>query len=175
MSQHVQFYTMLIMWGGGLALGVIFDIYRVLSRRFRAPRWLIPVLDLVYWLTGAVAVFRLLYMSNQGQVRLYIFVGLLAGAIVYFSFISNYVVRGLHLSITIMERLLNGILKVVEWILIKPILLIYRLILLIFSFLAVVTVYIYKIVVQLMHSVWKILFSSFISIIKWLRLRFMKK
>ncbi|MCL6517375.1 spore cortex biosynthesis protein YabQ, partial [Alicyclobacillus sp.] len=46
-------------------------------------RWLRPSLDLLFWLTSALAVFHVVYRFDDGRVRLYVFVLLCAGYLVY--------------------------------------------------------------------------------------------
>ncbi|MFD1902972.1 spore cortex biosynthesis protein YabQ [Paenibacillus rhizoplanae] len=53
----------------GIAMGLAYDSYRVLSQKLRFPRWLNALLDLLYWIGAALLVFRMLYAGNQGQLR----------------------------------------------------------------------------------------------------------
>ncbi len=73
MSLQVQFVTIGMMFLSGHGLGVMYDMYRVLSRQFRAPKWIIPFLDVVYWVVATLLVFLALFYSNQGEVRMFVF------------------------------------------------------------------------------------------------------
>ena len=64
---------------GGLSLGGLFDLYRVLAGQLRAPRYAYYLLDIFFWCIGTLLIFKLLYMSNLGQVRMFIFIGFLLG------------------------------------------------------------------------------------------------
>ena len=61
------------------AMGVAFDSYRVLAGQLRFPQWSKHTLDFLYWIAAAFFIFRMLYVTNDGQLRFYVFVGLFIG------------------------------------------------------------------------------------------------
>lgn len=77
----------------GMAAGLVFDLYR-LARRGLRPRgsgaW---VLDLLFWLVVTPVVFALLLVGNWGELRFYVLVGLVAGAVLYFGLMSELCLR----------------------------------------------------------------------------------
>jgi spore cortex biosynthesis protein YabQ len=83
---------MLLMVLSGLALGIVFDGYRVVAGQFRFPRWTVPLLDLMYWLAATLFVFQMLVKGNQGELRFYVFLGLAAGAWLYVILLSKVTV-----------------------------------------------------------------------------------
>ena len=93
MNLNNQFLTMALMIGCGLGLGMIFDIYRVLTDKLNLSRWIIAILDIIYGLIAAVAVFRVLYYSNYGQLRFFIFVALILGIYLYYKWFSKRVIQ----------------------------------------------------------------------------------
>ncbi|XID91800.1 spore cortex biosynthesis protein YabQ [Paenibacillaceae bacterium WGS1546] len=93
MSAAVQGMTIAYMMLCGLAMGLVFDVYRVASHRFRVARWLLPGLDVVYWAAATLCVFAVLLNSNQGEVRLYVFLGLGIGVTGYFGLLSGWTVK----------------------------------------------------------------------------------
>ncbi|MGG3838990.1 spore cortex biosynthesis protein YabQ [Paenibacillus thiaminolyticus] len=92
MSLYVQWTTVLLMMLSGLALGIVFDGYRVVAGQFRFPRWTVPLLDLMYWLAATLFVFQMLVKGNQGELRFYVFLGLAAGAWLYVILLSKVTV-----------------------------------------------------------------------------------
>lgn len=93
MSAAVQGMTIAYMMLCGLAMGLVFDVYRVASHRFRIARWLLPGLDVVYWAAATLCVFAVLLNSNQGEVRMYVFLGLGIGVTGYFGLFSGWTVK----------------------------------------------------------------------------------
>lgn len=93
MNTASQFSTIGAMILCGLAMGTVFDVYRVSSHRFHVARWLLPGLDIVYWAAATFAVFSLLLDHNHGDVRLYVFLGLGIGVTGYFGLFSHRVIK----------------------------------------------------------------------------------
>lgn len=151
MSLHIQFLTLSVMAGSGAFMGALFDVYRVLSGQLRPPRWLVPLLDIGYWMVATLFVFRALLYSNEGQVRLYVFLGLLLGVWLYFRLASRLTIRFVQLCIRLVVALIRFLGRTVEYVIIKPVLLLYRLLIILLGFLWVLTIFIGKIMLQLMY------------------------
>lgn len=84
MNPQMQWITLFWMLCSGAAMGLAYDSYRVLAGQLRFPRWSQHALDLMYWIAAALFVFRMLYVTNYGQLRFYVFVGLFLGVWIYF-------------------------------------------------------------------------------------------
>jgi len=89
----IQAETFLILLTTGWLLGFLFDFYRVL-RGMHKPRGIATAVgDLLYWLIATVCTGGALLYSNGGEIRLYIFLALVAGALTYFKMFSRLCVR----------------------------------------------------------------------------------
>lgn len=87
---------------GGLAIGLLFDIFR-LSRKFIETGDVITYIeDIMFWFLVGVIVLMTVYLSNNGQIRGYVFLGILLGVIFYFLAFS-----------TIVMKVLSGIVKTI--------------------------------------------------------------
>ncbi|NEW09584.1 spore cortex biosynthesis protein YabQ [Paenibacillus sp. SYP-B3998] len=157
MTLHVQFHTIFMMFLSGIALGAIFDVFRVLSSKLRLPRWAIPLIDILYWIVATILVFRLLIYSNEGQIRVFIFLGMGIGICFYFAFLSRWIIQLTLLVIRIVIALYLFISRTVELLIIKPIIGLYRLTVIILGFLLAVAIFLYKIVLQLLYPLWRLL------------------
>jgi spore cortex biosynthesis protein YabQ len=146
--------TMGSMFGSGLLLGILYDVYRVAAKKLKVSRWLLAILDLVYWLAATVLVFRLLYLSNQGQVRIFVFLSLMIGICCYFALFSRYVIRLIYLIIRVTKAILRFCKAAIDVLIVKPILAIYRLLVIILGFLAALSIFFGKIVLQLLYPLW---------------------
>ena len=67
----------------GILIGLFFDVYRVAGKFLRPSRRVLFFGDLLFWLLAAVFVFLILLIGSRGEVRVYIFIGLLTGWILY--------------------------------------------------------------------------------------------
>ncbi|SDO93508.1 spore cortex biosynthesis protein YabQ [Paenibacillus sp. yr247] len=157
MTLNVQFHTIFMMFLSGIAIGTIFDVFRVLSGKLRLPRWTIPLVDIVYWIVATILVFRLLIYSNEGQVRVFIFLGMGIGICFYFAFLSKWVIRLTLLLIRVTIAIYRFFAKTVELVIIKPIIGLYRLTVIILGFLLAVAIFLYRIVLQLLYPMWRLL------------------
>ncbi|RTE08064.1 spore cortex biosynthesis protein YabQ [Paenibacillus whitsoniae] len=158
MTLHTQFYTIYMMVLSGIYIGAIFDVFRVLAGKLRLPRWTIPLIDGLYWIVATILVFRNLIASNDGQVRVFIFLGIGIGICFYFGLLSPWVIRLTLLLIRIVIAIYRFLKKTVEIVLIKPIIGLYRLTVIILGFLLTVAIFLYKIVLQLLYPVWRLFF-----------------
>lgn len=140
----------------GAALGLLYDGYRVLSGELRFPRWMIPPLDILYWAVGAVAVFRVLYLSNGGEVRIYVFLALLLGISTYFALLSGFFVQAIRWTIAQVRRLIRFSIRLFDVLVVRPIIALYRLCIAILGFLAALSIFLGKLVIQLLYPLWKI-------------------
>ena len=88
----------------GAVLGVIFDICKMARNTFKLRAFGTSVTDILYWIIAVFVVFAVLVGVNQGQLRFYVFLALIAGAVSYFRFLSRYVLVFLIRLIRILNR-----------------------------------------------------------------------
>ena len=75
---------------GGILAGIAYDVYKGVRRAVKAGKWGIAVLDTLFILTlGAIAVF-VLFIANQGELRLYAFIGFALGFLLYMAGLSPF-------------------------------------------------------------------------------------
>lgn len=134
MSLHIQFVTFGMMFAGGAMLGSIFDVYRVVSLRMSFPRWLTAVFDVCYWILAAVLLFRLLYEANGGQLRFFVFLAILLGGLIYFRWFSRITLRIVDLCIKVLQSIGRGISWTAHHFVFRPLVLIYKLVLILLRF-----------------------------------------
>ena len=74
----------------GLIISIIFDMFRISRKVFKTPDILTYVEDTCFWLiTGFIMLFSI-FIFNNGELRLYIFIGIFIGVLLYMIFISKY-------------------------------------------------------------------------------------
>ncbi|TVX95805.1 spore cortex biosynthesis protein YabQ [Cohnella terricola] len=139
MSAAAQGMTIASMMLCGLAMGLVFDVYRVASHRFHVARWLLPGLDVAYWAAATLGVFSVLLNHNQGEVRLYVFLGLGIGVTGYFGLFSGFVVKLSGKLIDIVKALSRFVWKLTDTLAIVPFLWIVRLLAKLLDVLFIVT------------------------------------
>lgn len=86
---HLQIYYFLSTVIAGIAVGIMFDIYRVIIGFNSPSRILTGISDVLFWLFCSCTVFVFFLYTNNGDLRYYTFVGLALGIIFYFKIISK--------------------------------------------------------------------------------------
>lgn len=110
----------------GFCFGVFFDLYRALRRLGTPGQLLTASTDLLFWFTYTVWVYIVLLRVNSGEVRVFLLLSLAMGAISYFIWFSNSLMRAWHfvfrramsvlswLNLAV-NKLLDTVLRVLLW------------------------------------------------------------
>lgn len=125
-----QLFCLLIFIITGVVIGILFDIFRILRKSFKTSDWITYLQDIIFWiLAGCVMLFSI-FTFNNGEIRSYVFIGIILGIILYMLAISRLFVK---ISVTIIKfckkilsypiHLLENIIKKI---IIKPILFIWK-------------------------------------------------
>lgn len=120
MSLEVQFLTLIWMAGCGVVLGASFDTIGVTVRRYRIGNAIRAVLDVLYWVAATLFVFRVLMKANGGEVRLFIFLGLGIGAVLYMLLVGGWYRAVVDRLLRVLEWLFFRVVRIVEVLLWRP-------------------------------------------------------
>lgn len=106
MAQN-QAYLFLVFSLTGVAIGILFDFFRILRRSIKTSNIITYIEDVLFWiLTGILILYNIWYF-NDGEIRVYMFLGIILGVLVYMSTLSNIFVR-------IFTKVLRYIIKILE-------------------------------------------------------------
>lgn len=108
-----QAYLFIIFIINGILIGIIFDIFRILRRSFKTPNIITYIEDALFWTFSALTVLYTLFVFNNGEIRGYIFIGLLLGVTFYMLFFSRTIVKISVKVIGFFKNILYSILKVI--------------------------------------------------------------
>ncbi|WP_339158099.1 spore cortex biosynthesis protein YabQ [Paenibacillus sp. FSL W8-0186] len=167
MNLEVQWATLLWMAVSGGILGIAFDSYRVVSGQLRFPRWSVHALDLLYWVAASLFVFRMLYHSNQGELRFYVFLGLFIGVWIYFLFLSVITARFVVMLMRIVKKIYLISVRIFSIFIIAPIIWLLKGIKLLLGFVWVILLFMGRITLL---PIWKLLVWALRPLIRKLRI-----
>ena len=110
----------------GILIGLLFDIFRILRKSFHTADWITYIQDVLFWiLAGSMMLFSI-FTFNHGEIRSYVFIGILVGIVIYMLAISKLVVKSSVTIILFIKKILSYpihlIEKIVKIIIINPIL-----------------------------------------------------
>lgn len=123
------------MLSSGFCLGIILDTYRVLKGRFQIRGWVVSLIDLLYWFVSSGLVFSLLFWSNWGELRFYIFVAIVLGIFLYYQWLSRWMINLIRTCVQMIEWLIHALIRLGQVMIIGPILFVVQLIQRLLSFL----------------------------------------
>ena len=88
-----QLYQFLIYIVSGIAISIFFDIFRVLRKSIKTSNLITYIEDAIFWIiVGLFLIWEIITVS-YGELRSYIFIGLLLGIVLYLVTISKYFIR----------------------------------------------------------------------------------
>ena len=77
----------------GIIIGVVFDIFRILRKSFKTSDFITYIEDIFFWIiTGGILLFAIFFFS-KGELRGYIFFGLIIGIALYMLTISRLFIK----------------------------------------------------------------------------------
>mgnify|MGYP004630250315 CR=1 FL=1 len=102
-----QAYLFLVFSLTGVEIGILFDFFRILRRTIKTGNIVTYIQDVLFWiLTGILVLYNIWYFNN-GEIRVYMFLGIIIGTLIYVSTLSNIFVK-------LFTRILSTIIKVLE-------------------------------------------------------------
>lgn len=112
---YSQEYMLIVSIMGGMFLGFIWDIYRLIRHFVKLGILGTAAGDITYWIISVYLSIRIIFDISYGNLRLFILVGFLLGAILYFYALSNYVLKVFIFCIDLMIVLLKRFLSFIAY------------------------------------------------------------
>lgn len=109
-----QAYLFLIFVMNGLLIGFLFDVFRILRISFKTKDFVTYIEDIIFWIiTGAIILYSV-FVFNNGEIRLFLFLGIAIGVILYMFMFSTYIVKFNVYMIGIIKKIFNYILIIIK-------------------------------------------------------------
>lgn len=110
-----QVYLFLIFIVNGVIIGILFDFFRVLRKSFKTRDSITYFEDLLFWILTGISVLYFIFVFNNGEIRLFMFLGIAIGITLYMLIFSSLFIK---INVTIITFFKKIIIKVIEIILI---------------------------------------------------------
>jgi len=88
-----QTYTFIIYILSGILIGVFFDIFRIHRRSFKTPDAITYIQDILFWMITGIFLLYIIFKFNNGELRWYIFLGIMIGINFYMLIFSKYFIN----------------------------------------------------------------------------------
>jgi spore cortex biosynthesis protein YabQ len=92
--ETVEFQSFVFMFTvyGGIIIGILYDIYRVLKGSRHGDRFITSIWDILFLAAAMIVVLWAIFSSNYGDIRAYVFIGFIVGFFLYDKILSRIAV-----------------------------------------------------------------------------------
>ena len=109
-NQAILFFIFIII---GIIIGLLFDFFRILRKTFETNDIVTYIEDFIFWiLTGAIILYSI-FTFNNGEIRLFMFLGIIIGLTIYILCLSNHVIKINVLIFTFIKNIISRILHII--------------------------------------------------------------
>lgn len=103
-----QAYLFIVFSLTGIAIGLLFDIFRASRKNIKINDIIIYIEDILFWILSGFIVLYNIWYFNDGEIRLFMFLGIILGVLIYMLILSN-------LIINILTWIISPIVKLVKF------------------------------------------------------------
>lgn len=103
----------------GAIMGVVFDFFRALRRKGNTKNILVYIQDVLFWLIIAIMIIVSSFIINNGELRGYMLLGYILGALIYMLLFSKYIKFLFGIIFDFIEKIFSYILLPFEKIMTK--------------------------------------------------------
>lgn len=120
-----QAYIFMMFIINGIIIGILFDIFRVMRKTFKTSNIITYIQDIIFWVLSGVLTLYFIFGFNNGEIRLYIFLGIVLGISLYMLLISKNFIKISTLILQKIKKLVEIIIypikKIVKFVFFRPI------------------------------------------------------
>ena len=109
-----QAYLFLIFVINGLLIGLLFDAFRILRISFKTKDFITYIEDILFWIMTGSLVLYSIFVFNNGEIRFYIFLGIVIGIILYITLFSKYIIKFSVFIIKYLKKLFIKIFQILS-------------------------------------------------------------
>ena len=120
-----QAYLFLIFILNGLIIGFLFDFFRILRKTIKTSDFVTYMQYFIFWILTDVIILYFIFTFNNGEIRLFLFLGIMTGILIYMLLLSKFIIK-INVAIInffkkILEIPIKLLVKVIRKIFFKPI------------------------------------------------------
>ena len=123
-----QAYIFLIYILNGFLISVFFDVFRIIRKTFKTKDFITYIQDILFWVLTGIILLYSIFKFNNGEIRLYIFIGVGLGITLYTLYFSKTFIKVNVYILDLTRRIINFIvikpvtfvLKIFKKIIFKP-------------------------------------------------------
>lgn len=97
----------------GIIIGLIFDFFRILRRSFKTHDIITYIEDILFWIITGFILLYSVFTFNNGEIRLYMFLAVILGSILYMLIFSSFIIKVNVKIICLFKNILKKILYII--------------------------------------------------------------
>lgn len=109
-SVYSQIKVLLIFSLSGIAIGTVFDIFRIQRKIVKTHDIITYIQDALFWIISSVILIITIVQYTDGEIRSYMILGLFIGIFVYFLLISKLFIKIALYIAKIIKKIVSKIL-----------------------------------------------------------------
>jgi len=98
-----------------MLIAFVYDLFRIKRRAVKTSSIFIYIEDLIFWVIVALIMFVVIYYSNEGEIRGYIFIGTAIGITLYTLLFSTIVIKSSLFVIRTIYKILKFIWEILTY------------------------------------------------------------
>ncbi len=110
-----QMLIFLASLGVGFLFGVLYDVFRAVRMAFLQGKLVVVFFDLLYFFLVAFFSYIFIIASNKGEVRSYIIIGELLGAVFYYFSLGIVVMKLTNRFVDLLKRIYSFVFKIISF------------------------------------------------------------
>lgn len=106
-----QAYIFIIFIVVGIIIGILFDFFRVLRKSIKTKDFITYIEDILFCILTGVFLLYSIFKFNSGEIRIYMFAGIILGGLLYMLTISKYFIK---INVCILTKIVMIIQKILK-------------------------------------------------------------
>ena len=111
-GNQIQLFFIFII--NGLLIGLLFDFFRILRKAIKTSDFITYIEDILFWIFTGLIILYSIFTYNNGEIRLFMFIAILIGIIIYMALISKFIISANMLIINTVKKIFSTIFKIIK-------------------------------------------------------------
>ncbi len=107
-----QLYIFSVFILTGILIAILFDIFRILRKSFKTSDIVTYFEDITFWVLAGLILLYTIFKFNNGKIRIYIFLAIFIGILIYMLFFSKPFIKINVTIISVIKRILSKLISV---------------------------------------------------------------
>lgn len=109
-----QAYLFLVFSFTGMLIGILFDFFKVLRKTYKTLDVITYIEDILFWILTGILIIYNIWFFNDGEIRLFMILGIIIGALLYTLTISYFVIKIINFIMSKIKIITTFLCKIIK-------------------------------------------------------------